>query len=152
MLLWIPGLGGALVALAAPAFKNRLPTLPIVFVQVADPVQQGIVPNLSHPGGNITGFMGFEFTIAGKWVQILKKAAPQVTRVAMIFNSTTAPYYPSYVREAEIAAAPLSIQVVPLPMREPAQIQEGMAKIGEDTNYGLVIIPDTFSWESGLVS
>ena len=71
MLLWIPGLGGALVALAAPAFKNRLPTLPIVFVQVADPVQQGIVPNLSHPGGNITGFMGFEFTIAGKWVQIL---------------------------------------------------------------------------------
>jgi hypothetical protein len=70
----------------------------------------------------------------------------------MIFNSTTAPYHPSYVREAEIAAAPLSMQVVPLPMREPAQIQEGMAKIGEDTNYGLVIIPNTFSWESGLVS
>jgi putative tryptophan/tyrosine transport system substrate-binding protein len=54
------------------------------FVQVADPVQQGIVSNLSHPGDNITGFMGFEFTIAGKWLQILKEVAPQVTRVAMM--------------------------------------------------------------------
>jgi len=130
---------------AVLAFKNRVPTLPIVFVQVADPVQQGIVPNLSHPGGNITGFMGFEFTIAGKWLQILKKAAPQVARVAIMFNPTTAPYYRSYVQEAELAAAPLDIQVVPMAMHEPAQIQEGMAQIGKDGNYGLLIIPDTFT-------
>ena len=55
------------------AFKTETPTIPIVFVQVVDPVQEGIISNLSHPGGNITGFMGFEFAIAGKWLQILKK-------------------------------------------------------------------------------
>ena len=127
------------------AFKTETPTIPIVFVQVVDPVQEGIISNLSHPGGNITGFMGFEFAIAGKWLQILKKTAPQVTRVAMMFNPNTAPNYRSYVSAAEVAAAPLTVQVVPLPMQESVQIQEKMATIGHDGNYGLIIIPDLFT-------
>jgi putative tryptophan/tyrosine transport system substrate-binding protein len=127
------------------AFKNKAPNIPIVFVQVADPVRQGVVPNLSHPGGNVTGFMGFEFTIAGKWLQLLKKAVPTLRRVAIMFNPNTAPYYRSYVGEAEAAATQLDVEIVSLPLQEPVQIEESIAKIGRDRDYGLLIIPDTFT-------
>jgi putative tryptophan/tyrosine transport system substrate-binding protein len=127
------------------AFKSKVTNLPIVFVQVADPIEQGIISNLSRPGGNITGFTGFEFSIAGKWLQILKEAAPRVTRVAMLFNPDTASYSPSYVRQAEAAATPLSMQVVGIPVHEPAQIEASVAAIGHEGNYGLIIIPDTFT-------
>ena len=66
--------------------------LPIVFVQVTDPVGGGFVPNLARPGGNLTGFTSFEFTIGSKWLEALKQVAPTVKRVALIFNPDTAPF------------------------------------------------------------
>src|SRR6202011_6042752 len=66
-------------------------TIPIVFVQVSDPVAQGFVLNLTHPGGNITGFTSFEPSVAGKWLDFLKQAVPGLTRVAVIFNPDTSP-------------------------------------------------------------
>ena len=66
-------------------------TLPIVFVSVADPVNNGYVADLAHPGGHITGFTNFEATMGGKWIELLKKIAPATTRVGVIFNPDTAP-------------------------------------------------------------
>ena len=66
--------------------------LPIVFVQVTDPVGGGFVPNLARPGGYLTGFTSFEFTIGSKWLEALKHVAPAVQRVALIFNPDTAPF------------------------------------------------------------
>jgi putative ABC transport system substrate-binding protein len=68
------------------ALQRLSPTTPIVFVQVSDPVTQGFVLNLARPGGNITGFSSYEFTIGGKWVDLLKRLAPATARVAVMFN------------------------------------------------------------------
>jgi ABC transporter substrate binding protein len=68
------------------ALRKESTTLPMVFMQVTDPVGSGFVPNLARPGGNVTGFTNFEFTISGKWLQTLKEVAPAVTRVAVVFN------------------------------------------------------------------
>jgi putative ABC transport system substrate-binding protein len=68
------------------ALREQSRAVPIVFTQVADPVGQGLVPNLAHPGGNLTGFTSFEFSIGTKWLEALKQTAPRVTRVALAFN------------------------------------------------------------------
>ena len=68
------------------ALRKQNQTVPIVFTQVTDPVGQGLVPSLAHPGGNLTGFTSFEFSIGTKWLEALKQTAPHVTRVALVFN------------------------------------------------------------------
>ena len=73
------------------ALQRATRTIPIVFTNVADPVEQGFVPNLAHPGGNITGFANPEFSIAGKWADLLKQMAPSIARVALVFNPETSP-------------------------------------------------------------
>jgi putative tryptophan/tyrosine transport system substrate-binding protein len=78
---------------AMAALREQSLSVPIVFVQVTDPVGQGLVPNLARPGGHITGFINFEFSIGTKWLEALKQIAPRVTRVALIYNPETAPYH-----------------------------------------------------------
>src|SRR5262245_58139864 len=73
------------------ALREQSRAVPIVFTQVADPVGQGFVSNLAHPGGNVTGFTSFEFSIGTKWLEALKQTAPRVTRVALVFNPQSAP-------------------------------------------------------------
>ncbi|MGY4288309.1 Fe2+ transport system protein FeoA [Bradyrhizobium sp. LM2.7] len=82
-----------LLAISTPsveALKRHAPTLPIVFTVVADPVGAGFVQSLGKPGGNITGFTTFEPEMAGKWLQLLKQAAPEIRRIAAVFNPRTA--------------------------------------------------------------
>ena len=79
-------------------------TIPIVFVQVSDPVAQGFVSNLSHPSGNITGFGSYEFSIGGKWLDLLKQTAPALSNVAVIFNPDTSPQSKLFLRSVEAAA------------------------------------------------
>src|SRR5437868_5829116 len=83
-------LAGASLAIAALRQQTR--TIPIVFVNVSDPVGQGFVESLARPGGNITGFTAYDAPLMGKWLQLLKEIAPSVTRVVVIFNPDTAPY------------------------------------------------------------
>ena len=70
------------------ALREQSQVVPIVFTQVTDPVGQGLVPNLAHPGGNLTGFTSFEFSIGTKWLEALKQTAPHVTRVALVFRGS----------------------------------------------------------------
>src|SRR5262249_6703453 len=74
-------------------------SIPIVFVQVIDPVSRGFVNSLARPGGNITGFTNFEFPMGGKWVEVLKEIAPQVKATAVVFNPDTAPYGGQFVQQ-----------------------------------------------------
>ena len=74
------------------AVRKETATIPIVFLVVGDPVGQGFVSSLAHPGGNITGFSAFEFAISGKWLELMKEVAPEVRRVAFIFNPKAGPY------------------------------------------------------------
>src|SRR5262249_21664653 len=74
-------------------------TIPIVFTNLADPVGTGLVRSLARPGGNATGFTAFEYSLAGKWLEMLKEIAPAVTRVAVLFNPETAPFAQLYLTE-----------------------------------------------------
>src|ERR1700736_4430920 len=84
--------------------RQATSTVPVVFVQVSDPVVQGFVPSLTHPGGNITGFSQYEFSIAGKWLDLLKQIAPGLGRVAVMFNPDTSPQSKFFMRSVETAA------------------------------------------------
>ncbi len=98
----------ALVGHSTPSAKGLLKqtrSIPIVFLTVTDPLGQGLVASLSHPGGNITGFSVFEFSLGTKWLEMLKQIAPGVRRVTAIFNPKTAPYYGLYL-ESITAGAP----------------------------------------------
>src|SRR5262250_3719460 len=94
------------------ALREQSGTVPIVFTQVVDPIGQGLVPNLAHPGGNVTGFTSFEFSIGTKWLEALKQTAPRVTRVALVFNPQSAPFADLFIRPVEAAAPSFSVAAV----------------------------------------
>jgi len=81
---------------ATAALREQTHTIPIVFVNVLDPVGQGFVRSLAQPGGNMTGFSAYDAPLMGKWVELLKEVAPSVVRVAVIYNPDTAPYAGSF--------------------------------------------------------
>ena len=81
---------------AVAALQKETSTIPIVFIQVSDPIGAGFIANLAHPGGNITGFTTYEPTMVGKWVEMLKEMAPRVSRLAFLFNPQTAPLVTRY--------------------------------------------------------
>jgi len=117
-------------------------TIPVVFVQVIDPVTSGLVANLTRPGGNITGFVTFEFSMGGKWLETLKQIASRVNRVAMIFNPETAPFSESFVQVVEVAAPTFGVQPVAVPVRDPAEFDRVIATFAAKPNGGLIILPD----------
>ena len=92
-------------------------TVPVVFVGVADPVAQGFVASVRRPGGNLTGFSAFEFSLGSKWLDLLKQAAPSLTRVAVMFNPDTAPYSKFFIPVIEAAAPSLGVQAIAMPVR-----------------------------------
>jgi putative tryptophan/tyrosine transport system substrate-binding protein len=95
---------------ATQALRDATRTIPIVFVNLADPVDTGIVSNLARPEANITGFMIYEPSMAGKWLSLLKDMAPPLARVALLFNPDTAPYA-SYVRASQEAGERLALKI-----------------------------------------
>jgi len=114
-------------------------TIPIVFTQVSDSVDAGFVRNIARPGGNITGFENFQPQIGGKWLGLLKEAAPAVTRVAIVLqpgNSSLAA-----LRQAiETAAPTLGVQTTALEVRDAAEIEHGIAAFAEQSNGGLIVL------------
>jgi putative ABC transport system substrate-binding protein len=98
------------------ALQRETSTIPIVFLSVADPVEQGFVSNLARPGGNITGFGNPESSIAGKLADLIKQMVPSITRVALFFNPEE-PQNRVWVRAVEAAAPSLGVRVVAEPVR-----------------------------------
>jgi putative ABC transport system substrate-binding protein len=116
--------------------------LPIVFVQVTDPVGGGFVPNLARPGGYLTGFTSFEFTIGSKWLEALKHVAPEVKRVALIFNPDTAPFARMFWQPVEDAAPSFDVEPIQAPVRDVGEIEHAIAALARDANGGLIVLPD----------
>jgi len=119
-------------------------SLPVVFVLVADPIGSGFVQNLGHPGGNLTGLSTFESSVGGKWLALLKEAAPEVSRVAMLFNPETAPFAEGYLRSAQAAAQTLRATVIAAPCGSDADIQSAFAARAREGGGGIIGIADTF--------
>jgi putative tryptophan/tyrosine transport system substrate-binding protein len=113
-------------------------TVPVVFVSVADPVAQGFVASVRQPGGNLTGFSLFEFSLGGKWLDLLKQAAPSLTRVAMIFNPDTAPYSKFFIEVIEATAPSLGVQAIAVPAQASADIEPALASFARQPNGGLI--------------
>jgi putative tryptophan/tyrosine transport system substrate-binding protein len=126
---------------AVAAFVRQTRTIPIVFVQVGDPVGQGFVASLARPGGNITGFTPYEFSLGGKWLEILKEIAPQLARVALVFNPDTVPYA-GFVQTAEAAASSLAVHAVPAPVSSPSEIEVVIKAFAQKPRGGLILFPD----------
>ena len=116
--------------------------LPIVFVQVTDPVGGGFVPNLARPGGYLTGFTSFEFTIGSKWLEALKHVAPEVKRVALIFNPDTAPFARMFWQPVEEAAPSFDVEPIQAPVRDVGEIKHAIEAFARDANGGLMVLPD----------
>jgi len=136
----------AILASTAPALvalRGQTRTIPVVFVVVPDPVGQGFVQSLARPGGNITGFSSYDAAIVGKWLQLLREAAPGVTRVAVIFNPDTA-FAPSLDREIEVARS-LGVTVTLAPVHDDAAIEAAIAAQAREPGGGLIILPDSFN-------
>jgi putative ABC transport system substrate-binding protein len=127
------------------ALQRETRTIPIVFGAVSDPVGEGFVESLSHPGGNITGFIFAEGGMGGKWLELLKELAPGVKQAVAIFNPDTAPGRGSYFLPSFKAAA-LSLKVEPItaPVQSDAEIETVMASLGREPGGGLVVIGDSF--------
>jgi len=124
------------------ALRRESTTLPMVFVQVTDPVGSGMVPNLARPGGNVTGFTSFEFAIGGKWLETLKQIAPAIARVAIIFNPQTAPYAPEFLRPIEAAAPSFAVKSIAAPASDAAGIAQAVDAFARTPNGGLIVLPD----------
>jgi len=119
-------------------------TIPIVFVEVSDPVAQGFVENLAHPEGNATGFVAFEFTIAGKWLELLKQIAPGLAHVGLMFNPTTSPQAKFFLNAVQRAAPLLGVDVTALPIQAAADVEPALGKLGQRPSSGLIVGSDNF--------
>jgi putative ABC transport system substrate-binding protein len=129
---------------ATAALQNASRTIPIVFTAVTEPIEQGFVQSLAHPGGNTTGFTNLEASVASKWLEVLRDIAPQTARVAMIFNPDTAPYLLAFSRSAAAAAEKLGVKLTIAPVHESAEIETAMAALAAEPGGGLIIPPDAF--------
>src|SRR5229473_3754890 len=118
---------------ATVAAHQATTTVPIVFTVVSEPVEQGLVQSLARPGGNITGFSNLEPSLGGKWIELLKSIAPNVTRIAVIFNPQTAPAPFVMSRSADAAAEKLAIELVRAPVREQAEIEVALRMLRSPT-------------------
>ena len=132
-----------LLASATPALvalQNATRSIPIVFANVADPVGQGLIASFAKPGGNTTGFGAFDFSMAAKWVQAVKEIAPSVTRIGVIFNPETGPYYAAFLPFVETASRLLEVNSIPTAIHDADSIQT-LEKMAEVPNTGVVVFP-----------
>ena len=118
--------------------------IPVVFVIVADPVGSGFVQSLARPGANATGFTIMEPTIAGKWLELLKKIAPRVNRAAFLFNPATTPYRDIYLKPFQAAAASLALEAIAAPVHDTQELESVVAAHARESNGSLVVMPDGF--------
>jgi len=124
--------------------KRETSTIPIVFAVVNDPVGQGFVTSLAHPGGNITGFTLSEFEMVGKWLELLKEMAPRISRVKLMFNPVTAPFIVLWLRDlAPVFVA--SIELEPAPVHDRDELEAVMAALAREPGAGLITAADVFT-------
>src|SRR5262249_21689813 len=148
----MPALASELVALdpavifahttpAARALKAATRTIPVVFVNVSDPIGSGIVPSLARPGGNLTGILLYEEGITRQWLGMPKEITPHLPRVGLVATPNSTPYG-YFLRSAKTVAPALGVEVVPAHVVEAADIDRTFERFAREPGAGLVVLPD----------
>ncbi len=130
-----------IVATSSPvvgALQGATRSVPIVFVSIADPVGAGFVDSLARPGGNATGFTNFEYSIGGKWLELLKEIAPRATRVAVLRDPAIAAG-PGQFAAIQTAAPSFGVEVSPVSMRDAPEIERAVTAFARSANGGLIV-------------
>jgi putative tryptophan/tyrosine transport system substrate-binding protein len=125
------------------ALEKETHTIPIVFGYVGDPIGSGFVQSFARPGGNVTGFQVYEFSIFSKWMDLLRQLAPSIRRLTYIYNPATAP--PTFVHAFETFARSAPIPVAPAPVHNSEQIDAAIAELAAEPGGGLIMVPDAFN-------
>ncbi len=126
------------------ALHRETKTVPLVFLNVSDPIGSGFVESLPRPGGNVTGFINLESSLVEKWLELLKEIAPRVTRVAVMFNPQTAQYVEYYLKPLETAALKFDVKTFTAPVGSDADIEAVVAGLGREPGSGLIAMTDSF--------
>jgi len=125
-------------------------TIPIVFVNVPDPVGAGFVQSMSRPGGNTTGFLNFEYSIGGKWAELLKQIAPNVTR-ALVFRDPTSAAGIGQFGAIRSVAQSLGVELTPVNVRDTNEIERSVAAFARSGNGGMIVTPGGTAARRGLI-
>jgi len=128
----------AVGTLGVTAVKRETQTIPIVFNSVSDPVGAGVIDDLARPGGNVTGFMNFEYSLSGKWLDLLKEIVPGVKRVAVLRDSAN-PAGIAQFGAIRARASSLGVDVSPISVGDPAEIERAVAAFARRANGGLIV-------------
>ena len=126
------------------ALNKATKSLPIVFVNVPDPVELGLVSSLARPGGNMTGFANFEYALAGKWLQIIKEMTPSAIRIGVLYSREN-PAWRGRLRVMEEAAPSLGVQLAPAGVSDTAEIEPAFASFTQEKIGALVVLPSIFA-------
>ncbi len=129
---------------AVKALRQLTTSIPMVFVLIADPIESGFVQSLSHPGGNITGFMNVDAPMAGKWLELIVEIAPKTREVALIYNPNTAPFYMKFLRSFDAAAPKFNVRGISTPVTDAAAIEGAMKDLGQSPDVAIFVLPDVF--------
>jgi putative ABC transport system substrate-binding protein len=129
---------------ATSALSKATKSIPIVFVQITDPVGAGLVANLAHPGANVTGFTTFEFSMGTKWLDLLKEIVPKLARVA-VMQYAKSPTWPGQLQAIEEVAPSLGTQIIPAGVENAADIERFIAELAREANGGLIVMPDSLT-------
>ena len=130
---------------ALAAVNRETKSIPTIFVNVSDPVGQGFVASLARPGGNATGFTLFEFSMATKWVEILREVAPTAKHIGFLYNPVGYPYENLFFQAVRAAAENFKIDVNPIPVQEDAEIERSLAGLAQQPDSGLIALHDPFT-------
>src|SRR5215510_1954531 len=120
--------------------------IPIVFVSISDPIGEGFVASFAHPGGNVTGFTNFESSMTGKWVELLKDVAPEITRVGFLFNpQATAGGGSYFLRPIDTSTSAFKVKAVMALVHDDDEIEAAFAGLAREPGAGAVLLPDIFA-------
>jgi putative tryptophan/tyrosine transport system substrate-binding protein len=128
------------------ALRDATQTIPIVFVAISDPIGTGLISNLARPEGNLTGFTDFEYSMGGKWLELLKDIAPKLMHIAFLFNPSAAPFAKQYIQSAQDAAARLSVTLSAEGVPDTETLERAIATLASTPNGGLIAMPDVFNF------
>jgi ABC-type uncharacterized transport system substrate-binding protein len=132
---------------ALAPMQKATTTIPIVFTAVSDPVAQGFVASLAHPGGNVTGFSNYEPDIGRRWLQLLKEVAPSAMQIAVLFNPQTSPYNALWMRSIETAAPGFSVSTFQVSVQSDDDIHRAFDTMRTKPGTGLIVPSDSFTFE-----
>ena len=126
------------------AMLQQTRSIPIIFATASDPVGSGFVASFARPGGNVTGFIDMEESLAGKWLGLLKEIAPRVARVAFLFNPATAPFAEFYLNPFKAAASSFAVEAIAAPVHDMSETESVVAGQARERNGGLIVMPEAF--------